>query len=277
MNEPVRYAGSIEGVVGPLRGEATTPRILVCIPSTGVVRFEWAMQMMQFIIPVNWSQSMMTPYIHMYGPQGFHVAQARNLCVGAALDKGFEWIFFLDHDVIPPADLLVRLNLYVQSKKYPIVSGLYYQKGIPSYPLVFRGRGNGVYMDWKRGDLVKCDGVPMGCTLIHTDVFRHLPKCKITDGTGGEGWYDSPRFVAEDPETMTFRREVGTEDLHICNRIIEQNILAKAGWEEFEDDPNPFLVDTNIWCTHIAGNGQCYPPEPPEIGESPAKVLEEAF
>lgn len=271
-----RYATEAEGMVGP-QVFREVPRILFGLPTTGIVRFEWAMQLTQLIVPVNWSQSMMAAQLPMYGPMGFAVAAARNQCVAQALEKGFEWLFFLDTDTIPPGDLLLRLNQYVQTKEVPIVSGLYYHKGMPSLPLVFRGRGNGTFLDWKRGERVWVDGVPMGCTLINTKIFEHLPHVNLTDGTGGRGWYDTPRFASEDPETGTFHREVGTEDLDICDRIIQHDVLRKAGWPELADKEYPFLIDTKIWCTHIDGNGECFPPKVIKVGESPESLLEEEF
>ena len=119
------------------------------------------------------------------------------------------------------------------------------------------------------------DGVPMGCTLINMKVFEYLPEVDLTDGTGGRGWYDTPRFAAVDPETGEFHREVGTEDLDLCDRIMHHDVLRKAGWPELADEEFPFLYDTNIWCTHIANNGECFPPIVPKVGESPEPLLEE--
>lgn len=274
-NMPIkRFATAAEGSVGPQTFHHI-PRVMFGMPTTGIVRFEWAMQMAQLIVPVNWSQSMTAHHLPLYGPMGQAVAAARNSVVAEAIKKGFEWIFFIDTDTIPPPDILLRLNEYTREKKYPIVSGLYYAKGWPSYPLVFRGRGNGVYLDWKRGDKVWVDGVPMGCTLINMKIFEHLPQVDLTDGTGGRGWYDTPRFAAVDPETGDFHREVGTEDLDLCDRIIHNDVLTKAGWPELADKEFPFLCDTGMWFTHISSTGECFPSIVPKVGESPKKYLEE--
>lgn len=269
-----RHATEDEGKQGPLNFKVV-PRLLIGMPNTGVVRFEWAMQLTQLLYPVNWSQSIMAPQLPIYGPMDYSVAQARNLCVEQALANGFEWLFFLDTDTIPPPDLLVHLNKYIQRGDIPIVAGVYYSKGMPSHPLVFRGRGNGTYLDWNRGDKVWVDGVPMGCTLINTKIFEHLPHTELTDGTGGTGWYDTPRFAANDPETGMFHREVGTEDLHFCDRVMKHDVLRKAGFPKVADKEFPFLIDTNIWCTHINGSGQCYPPIVPKPGVSARAMYED--
>lgn len=228
------------------------------------------------IYPVNFSQSITTPPIEPYSPVGFHVAAARNQCVAAALQKGFEWLFFLDHDVIPPPDLFIRLGAYMQSREYPIIAGVYFHKGDPSYPLLFRGRGNGVFLDWQRGDSVWVDGIPMGCTLIHTSIFKHLPQLPLTDGTGGRGWFDTPRWASYDPEKYEYRREVGTEDLHFCTRVIEQGVVAKAGWPQVAEREFPFLVDTRLWCQHIDEDGRLFPDRDLAVGECATTILESA-
>ena len=54
-----------------------------------------------------------------------------------------EWLFLLEHDnVLAANDAFVRLNTYMRGAKYPVVSGLYFTRGYPSEPLVYRGRGN---------------------------------------------------------------------------------------------------------------------------------------
>lgn len=81
-----------------------------------------------------------------------------------------EWILFIDHDTLPPADALPRL-LALQK---PIVGGVYYSRNSPHYPLLYRRQPNGLYKtitDFERGALVEVDATGMGCTLIHRDVF----------------------------------------------------------------------------------------------------------
>ncbi len=55
-----------------------------------------------------------------------------------------------------------------------VVSGLYFSKGVPSWPLIFRGRGNGAFLNFRIGDRVWCDGIPTGFLLVHMSVIRWL-------------------------------------------------------------------------------------------------------
>ena len=75
-NLPVkRFATAEEGAIGPQTFHHI-PRVMFGLPTTGIVRFEWCMQMTQLIVPVNWSQSMTAHYMPMYGPMGQAVAAA---------------------------------------------------------------------------------------------------------------------------------------------------------------------------------------------------------
>ena len=46
---------------------------------------------------------------------------------------------------------------------------------MPSYPLIYVKGWPGAFEDWEQGDLIKADGVGMGCTLIRRHVMERLP------------------------------------------------------------------------------------------------------
>ena len=114
------------------------------------------------VIPCNWGMVMMTQFINSYFPLRYQVADAQNLIAKELVEKSYEWLFLLEHDVILPADAFVRLNDYMREAKVPIVSGLYYTRSRPSEPVIYRGRGKGYFADWKMGERVWVDGVPTG-------------------------------------------------------------------------------------------------------------------
>jgi hypothetical protein len=116
-------------------------RLLVGIPTTGLVRIEWHAAFMSLVTPVNWSRVTMTQYLNTFIPLRYQVADAQNLIVKQAVERDFEWLLLYEHDVLPPPDALMRLNRYMTQEKTPVVSGLYYTRSMPADPLVFRGRG----------------------------------------------------------------------------------------------------------------------------------------
>lgn len=229
-------------------------RILIGIPSLGSVRIEWHNAINGLVIPVNWSNSLQTPI-------GFPVDDAQNVICKHALDHHFEWLFLLEDDVLPPPDLLVRLERYMTKGDTPIVSGLYPLKSTVPMPFVFRGRGNGVFTQFKTGDRIWGDGVPTGCLLIHMSIIRELAKTAPTyelraneSRTRLKKIFWTPRQVFSDPALASYQKLVGTSDLFFCDQLKEKGILRKAGWAGIAKRKYPYLVDTGINCGHIDRN-----------------------
>ena len=240
-----------------------TFELMLGIPSTGVVRYEWQTAVMSLVIPVVFAQKTRAAAIGWSAPIGFHVAEARNLIVKDFINSKCEWLFFLDHDVLPTQDLYIRLLEYMRKKEHPIVSGLYYVKAEPAYPLLFRGRGTSSYLDWKPGDLVEVDGIPMGCTLIHRSILEYMYKnsreLQTRTGEIVREVFTTPRELWLDPQSMSWGVHGGTEDLWWCDRVIKEKVLWHTGWRKHHKKKYPFIVDTGMFCKHISYEGKQYP------------------
>lgn len=237
-------------------------RVMVATPTTGLVRMEWVAARYGQVVPVNWSMVQAIQAMSSYIPLRYSVADAQNLIVKQAIEKDFQWLLLIEHDTAPPEDAFVRFNNWMQREDVPVVSGLYYTRSQPSEPLVFRGRGNGVYDKWKLGDRVWCDGVPTGMLLISVKLLKAM-------------WADSPEYVVnniktrrvfETPVKQWFNEEegryntiTGTSDLDWCTKVIEGGYFKKAGWPDIQNKKYPFLVDTRIACCHISSDGTQYP------------------
>lgn len=200
------------------------------------------------------------------GPIGYLVADARNIICHAFLaSKNCIWLFTIDHDVILPGNCFVKINSYMDKGKIPLLSGLYYAKGNPPPPLVFRGRGNSFYSKWKMGEKVWVDAVPMGCTLMHRSIIEETAK--ISDDYKVPGIkepikkiFETPRKAWFDPESARYAKETGTEDIFFCDKLLKNKILKKAGWNKLAKLRYPFLCDTSIFCKHIdLQTGKQYP------------------
>lgn len=229
-------------------------RLLVGTATTGSVRIEWVQARYGQIIPTNWSMVTMLQYMNSYMPLRYQVADAQNLIVKECIEKDFEWLFLLEHDVILPPDAFIRINDYIREKRHPVVSGLYYTRSKPSEPLLYRGRGTSYYDDWKVGDKVWVDGVPTGCLLIHAGILRAMWAESEEYQLGNiktRRVFDTPRALWFNPQTGTFNTTSGTSDLDWCTRVMTGNFFAKAGWSEYQNNRWPFLVDTALFCRHI--------------------------
>lgn len=246
-------------------------KILLGIPTIGRIRFEWAAARYGQIVPINFQLSEFAITYHKINeifpscvPIGFQVADAYNVIIKNLLDGGHEWLLCIEDDVLVPPDLFCKVRKYVEKADIPVVSGLYYIKADPCEPLIFRGRGNGAFHDWRLGQKVWADGVPMGCLLIHASILRYMwdnsEAYKLSDGTVVKKVFETPRLKWVDPQTGKYNTQVGTQDLFWCDRIIKEKVLQKTGWGKIAKKKYPFLVDTTIFCKHIDINtGKQFP------------------
>jgi hypothetical protein len=193
------------------------------------------------VIPCNWSNGDIFQFYSQFSPLGYAVAEARNICVEYFIKQGFEWWFSIDEDVILPPDTFLKINDYMESGEYPIVSGLYYCKGSHPEPLMFRGRGNGCYQNWKKGDKVFCDGIPCGCLLMHRSILETLynssPAVVVPSLAGPvvvRKVFETPRKASFDPAAGKYVSEQGTEDLFFLDRVMKENVFEKCGVEKYK-------------------------------------------
>lgn len=141
--------------------------------------------------------------------------RSRNQLVQASLDRGSEWILFLDDDHTFPPGLLNQLL----SHDKPIVASLYLQRTDPFLPIAYTEKREGSY--WPLAlpscpvhGLVPVVGAGTGGMLIRSEVFYELPE---------------PWFVHTTEQS---------EDLYFCDRAVE------AGF--------PIFVDLDARLGHIA-------------------------
>lgn len=239
-------------------------RLLIVTPTLGIVRMEWSMARYGQAIPPNWSSASASLGIGAVVPMHYLVADAQNLGCEEIVNKGFEWLLLWEDDVIAPYDAILQMNRYIVKADIPVVSGLYYQKATYTEPLIYRGSGNGAFLDFKIGDKVWADGVPTGFLLIHSAVIKLMWKESEEYETLGKRKtrkvFETPSRIYFDPETKSYSCGTGTSDLWWCARVIKEKVLARAGFPKIGKRKYPFLVDTNIFCKHIdLSTGRQYP------------------
>ena len=263
FKEKVLGMGYREGSV--LIGNVAKPynRVMVGIPMTGLVRAEWVIARYGQVIPCNWSQTDAIQWLDQYTPIDFLVADARNIVAHHCILQEFDWLFFIDHDVILPPHTVLAMNERMLKGDIPIWSGLYFTKSKPSEPLVYRGRGTGYYPDWELGDKVWVDGLPMGCTMIHSSILREMAtlseEYEPKPGLVVKEIFRTPARTWFDAEACKWYSATGTEDLEFLAKVKDSDVLGKAGWDQYVDKEFPFMVDTSIFCRHIDNDGMQYP------------------
>jgi hypothetical protein len=169
---------------------------------------------------------------HFIGLAGMPFDHARNAGAQRALDMGVDWLFFLDSDVIPPADAVRRLI----SRRKPIISGIYHRRSPPhGVPVMLKG---GKWIEsYPANSIIDVDLVGAGCLLIHTSVLRNLPPQRE-----GKHWFDwRVDRVAIDPpgtamsEDFTFNlhaRTVGGYKIFVDTSVVCKHVgFAEAGYK----------------------------------------------
>jgi hypothetical protein len=141
---------------------------------------------------------------------------SRNKLVRAMLDRGSEWIWFVDDDQAFPPTILRRMLQHEQ----PVVSALYVQRSKPFLPIAYKEKRDGAYwplnlQEHGPNELVQVVGVGTGGLLVRSEVFRQLG--------------DVPWFVHTTGQS---------EDLYFCD------LCAEAGI--------PVHVDTGARLGHFA-------------------------
>lgn len=197
--------------------ELSRPEVLVAILTRELVTAAWASAFRNLIIPpgsrVKW----------VYGAPFDH---ARNECCLEALGNGYKYVFFLDDDVIPPPDTLMRLI----DRKLPIVSGTYFRRNAPFAPVaqIKNARGSIVWLlKFQVGQLIEVDHVGAGCLLINRGVLENM----------NSPWFE---WCCDNPDLPMHLRT--SEDFTFCRKAKEAGLKI--------------VLDTSIQCTH-AGLSSC--------------------
>jgi len=245
-------------------------RILIGVPTLGLIRIEWDVHRRGQTIPINWQVGEITAN-HMppsVFSEGYHTADAQNVIIERVVLDNYEWCLLWEDDVLPPFDALFKMNLHMERMTAPMVSGLYYSKGEPTWPLTFRGRGNGAYRDWAMGDQLWLDGVPTGFLLIHGDVLKwfwaNSEEYKLPDGRRCRRVFEFQRKSWYDPEADRYFAQMGTSDLYFCDRIRKEKVFEKVypkghPFRKFGRMRYPFLCDTTIFSQQVDHSGKYYP------------------
>jgi len=191
-------------------------RVLTCILTREMVTTKWASNFRNLQIPGTFAFFSGMPFDH-----------ARNTACNRLLDLDWEWLFFLDDDMILPHDAIFKL----MNHKLPIVSGLYYRRNLPLYPVMLKEQEDGVpkwITEYRQNELVEVDMVGSGCMLIHRDLLLATPpiseKCR---------WFE---WRCDRPDLDP--KERVSEDFAFCKHI-KKTLGVKI------------YVDTSVKCLHV--------------------------
>lgn len=201
-------------------------RIALCIPNRSgtEITLEWAMFFRKLILPEG-SEIL----VHSRGT----VDVARNLLVKKALDRGFDYIGFLDSDVKCPEDAFIRMLAHQK----PFMAGLYRAKKNVEIDgkkmwnaFVYDAEREGYVpiVDGEEDGILTVDIIGAGLMLIHRCVFDGIPF----------PWFRWTKDLDVIGHGMS-------EDFDFCVKMKDAGI--------------PCLVDNTILATHICGEMKILP------------------
>lgn len=179
-------------------------------------------------VTLSWAFGLRKLRLHGPDPVGYTgmtYDHARNAAAMNCLESGCDYLFFLDSDVVPPADAVERLI----ARNVPVVSGVYARRSPPeSLPVAMK---NGQWLPPKlpKNKLIDVDVVGAGCLLVHRDVLKRLPPL---DPQRGKHWFD----WRVDMRSTLPPGEAMSEDYTFCLHCRRHGI--------------PVYLDTGVVCVH---------------------------
>lgn len=183
---------------------------------------------------------------------GMPVDEARNMAVRAVLDMEERpaFLFWIDYDVIVPADCLAKL--FFRAKCYPeidVFAGVYCLKNssVPD-PLIYTENGAGAFWDWSVGDLLTTDthgvnAVHSGLTLIRTSLFQRMLDESLVGGDGTD--------LTNEPFYHTVFETNTNKDGHRLLKMSTEDIYFHA---KARQAGAKILVDTSVLAGHLDKN-----------------------
>jgi hypothetical protein len=189
--------------------------ILVSIPTFGTIDMELFANLQLMHVPIHRS-------IVWHLPRNLPIAEARTQAVERALKDGCNHILFRDYDVLAPPNALNVL----MARDVDVICAPYLSKQKPPWPLIIKDKAP--TWAWKRGEVVKCDRIGMGCTLIKTELFERLPK----------PWFQTSHKEHTELGINAPAVQSYTEDIFFCERLYEELGIR------------PY-ADTSVFCVHL--------------------------
>lgn len=123
-------------------------------------------------------------------------AKSRNIIIEQAIANECTHIFFMDDDMTPPSDTLIKLLAHDKD----IVTGLYLLRTFPHFPALFdeaydNGKCRFMFLNNGMSGLVEAVNCGLGCVLISTEVFKKMETPWVRLGEiEKDGWCDDVGF-----------------------------------------------------------------------------------
>jgi hypothetical protein len=221
----------VEHIPGSTYKDAST---VIVIPTRGMIHHKVVSAWQGLIAPMNQKRAILFASGHEVGHA--YNAMIEMILAHPELSK-WKYVMTLEDDNIPPPDAQIRLLESIEWGNYDAVSGLYFTKGEHNQPMAYGDpdeyartgaldfRPRDVREALAAGQILRCNGIAMGCALWRIDLFRAIQK----------PWYVTVSDVVPGKGAVGF-----TQDLHFCSNAV------KAG--------KKFAVDMRVRVSHMDVN-----------------------
>jgi len=174
-------------------------------------------------------------------PRRMSIDNMRNFAARAAIEGGFEYLWFIDDDVFIPADALKHLL----DLKSDIAAGITLIRGYPYDPMLFsfkEGRKNNRLVEYK--SLVRKDGsirredgldaIGFSCCLIRTSLLKKVKAPWFLTGTNFTEDVFFCQRAADQKKTLSIATTDKFQTAHIigCETISPTNAVARRAYDE---------------------------------------------
>lgn len=184
------------------------PRILIGMPTTEYIHFEFA----NSLIGIIGHAKTQGYYVETYFQVGVRTDRNRNDMVKIFMEKNMDYLLFLDTDMTYPADLITT---YLQANK-PLIGGVYFKRSKPHFPVVFKlnEAGNFQSIDTAylpKNQVVQVDGLGTGGMWIARSVFEDIGK------SGQDYWFN----YGTNYHIPGATENIATHDLVFCKKYLD--------------------------------------------------------
>jgi len=139
-------------------------------------------------VPVDFTESI----LDLHKPEGTRVCfkknslvyDARNLLSLHAIEQNFDYVFWMDSDMVVPPDTLTKLINHA-SAGYDMITGLYFKRTIPTLPVIYDELNSPAqdedghiirriheYTDYPQNALFPVEGCGFGCVLTSVSLLK---------------------------------------------------------------------------------------------------------
>lgn len=160
---------------------------------------------------------------HEFGlcnPNRMSIDRMRNFAAAAAMECDFDWLVFIDDDVLVPFDCISKLLKRVESG-FNVVSGVTLIRGYPFHPMIFdfSDKENHYVDDYKdKADatgMLTCDAVGFSLCMIRVELLKKMvPPFFITGTNFTEDVYFCQRAKTQVPD-VKIGADVTIETAHL--------------------------------------------------------------